>query len=187
MVVALFGLPRVGKDTFADSILKYYDVDLYSFAQPFKKALSTIFQWPISSFDEDSKDDVDPFWGVSKRQMLEYIGTDIFRKDMLEKFPVYKEKIGNSIWVKSFEKFLEKHDDVIVTDLRYQIEYDFLKSIHATIIKVERPFFSADVSKAYDTAGFEFDYSIQNDVEGRIDIFENKAIELYQKISGGLR
>ena len=171
MIIALSGLPRVGKSTVANYLCKEYDFIQYSFADPIRKGLSEFFGWPLEDFDLDSKEDIDPFWGVSKRQMMEYIGTEILRKDIRMKFLLFEEAIGEHIWVKRFQIFYEKNKDknIVVSDMRHNIEYNYLKD-KATLIKIERPNYKdLNTSKCYDINDMEFNYIISNDCEGSIE------------------
>ena len=186
MIIALSGLPRVGKDTAANAIKRAYpNVLTYAFVDPFKKALCEIFGWSLSSFDDDSKDSIDPYWGVSKRQMLEYVGTGIFRSDIRFKFPAFDKLIGDNIWVKRLDIFVKDrpNNDIIVTDLRFLPEYDYLK--FAKKVYISRPnYIKLDTSKSYQIPFMKFDYALENNSEGHVEEFENKAVELFTIIKG---
>lgn len=173
MIIALSGLPRVGKSTLASRLCEKYNFIQYSFADPIRKGLSELFGWPLEDFDLDSKEGVDSFWGVSKRQMMEYIGTEILRNDVRKVFPMFEEATGEYIWVKRFQLFCEKNKDknIVVSDMRHSIEYDYLKD-KATLIKIERPNYKdLNTSKCYDINSMEFNYIISNDVEGNMANF----------------
>lgn len=189
MIIALCGLPRCGKDTFAHALSSTKkDVVTYSFALPFKKALCEMFGWKLEDFENDNKELIDPFWGVSKREMMEYLGSEICRSHMRKKFPLFDKLIADNIWVKRFELFYKenKHKTIIITDLRYKPEYEFLKTIeHKKIIMINRPNYTLDTSRWYDILDMNFDCSIDNDVEGDISNFNHKAFELYDLLKRG--
>lgn len=186
MIIALSGLPRVGKDTAAKAIKREYpNVLTYAFVDPLKKALCEIFGWSLSSFDDDTKDSIDPYWGISKRQMLEYIGSTIFRNDIRINFPNFDALIGDRIWVKRLDLFIKDHpdNDIIVTDLRFLPEYDYLK--FAKKIYISRPNYTKlDTTKYYQMPLMKFDYELENTNEGHVEEFENKAVELFTIIKG---
>lgn len=186
MVISLSGLPRTGKDTAAAAIKRSYpNVLTYAFVDPFKKALCEIFGWSLESFDFDSKDSIDPYWGVSKRQMLEYVGSTIFRNDIRIKFPDFDKLIGDKIWVKRLDIFIRDHpnNDIIVTDLRFLPEYEYLN--FAKKIYISRPNYTKlDTTKYYQIPLMKFDYELENNIEGSTEEFENKAIELFTIIKG---
>ena len=164
MVIALCGLPRVGKDEFANSIVSSHtNVLKYSFAEPIKLMLCAAFGWRLEDFENDNKDLIDPYWGISKRQAMEYIGSTVMRGSIREQFPLFDKLIGERIWVKRFEKFYleNKHKDIIVTDLRYNPEYEFFSTIKRKVVLINRP--NCDASKWYDIQNFKYDCVLEND------------------------
>jgi hypothetical protein len=185
MIFALCGLPRVGKDEFAKTILSTHkNVLRYAFADPIKQMCCIAFGWDISIFESSKKDEIDEYWKVKPREMLEFVGTECLRKHICKEFPIFKKFIGEKIWVKRFEKFYleNKHKDIIITDLRFDPEFEFLQTIEKkSIIKIERPNFECDKTKAYDIEKHQFDILLNNDVE---DLFYYKAKinELYNLI-----
>lgn len=186
MIIAFAGLPRVGKD-FASKILIDYapNVVTYSFALPFKLALCDLLGWTMEDFESDKKDIVDPVYGVTMRQMMEYIGTEIMRKHIRASFPLFDKLIGENIWVKRAEHFIEENTDktVVITDLRHTVEYEMLKARKAHTVYIERPNYpKLDTSKSYDIKTMTFDHWIVNRKEGDTEYFKKKVIDLYELI-----
>ena len=65
----------------------------------------------------------------SPRQILQYVGTDLFR-----------ELIDNEIWLKCFEERIKSMDGHIVcTDARFPNERQLLKKLGAVLVFIERP------------------------------------------------
>jgi len=186
VIISLSGLPRAGKDIAANAIKTFYpNVLTYSFATPIKKALCEVFGWSIESFDLDNKDQIDSFWGVSKRQMLEYVGTNIFRKHIRDAFPPFDKLIGDTIWIKRLELFIKDNSekDIIITDLRFIPEYRYLISMNAQKIYISRPNCrKLDITKQYETHLMKFNYELENSIEGDVVAFEKKSIKLYEHI-----
>ena len=175
----LCGLPRSGKDEFAKAIKSHHNIEIYSFALPIKQMCCAAFGWKLEDFENDNKDIIDPYWNISMRQAMEYIGTKIMRNDIRKEFPLFDQLIGERIWVKRFEKFYleNKHKDIIVTDLRYNPEYEFFQSIKQfkKIIQINRP--NCDETKWYDIKNFKTDIELENN-ETLLQHHE-KAVELY--------
>lgn len=187
MIIALCGCPRSGKDEVARYIIsKYENTCRYAFADPIREMLCAMFRWKIEDFDNDSKDFIDPFWKVSKREMLEYFGERICKNDLPEHFPLFKHYIGNNIWVKRFEQFYKSNNssDIIITDLRFKPEYEFLMTLPSDEVRIVRLFrFKTDnVSKLYDIPIFGIDYSLVNDAS--LEEFHSKIDQLYISIKG---
>jgi len=184
MIIALCGLPRCGKDTFASFFKDRSDIVQYAFADPIRKLVCDVFSWKEESFQSDSKDEIDPFWKVSKRQMLEFFGDAVCKKQMCENFPEFNREIGNNIWVKRFEFFLKENKDkhILITDLRFQPEYDFLKTLNTKIIFLNRAnYIQPSIERWYDIKNFKFNYILTNKT---LDQFKVDSISLVNRILG---
>jgi hypothetical protein len=181
MVLFLCGLPRVGKDEFVKAIRNEYDIKSYSFALPIKEMCCAAFGWKLEDFENDNKEIIDPYWGISMRQAMEFIGTETMRKSIRKLFPLFDNLIGEEIWVKRFEKFyLENKDkNIIVTDLRYIPEYEFYKTLTCfkKIIYIERP--NCDKTRNYDIDSFEKDNYIYNNQS--LTIYHSTVLEFYKQ------
>jgi len=56
---------------------------------------------------------------------LQIFGNDIMKEDLGKRIPLYKETVGDGIWVKIFLNWYKKQDktkDYVLTDLRFPIE-----------------------------------------------------------------
>ena len=182
MVIALSGAPRVGKDTFANFFINNNNVVSYAFAKPIKEMLCAAFGWSMDIFESDLKDVKDFFWHVSPREAMEYIGTEIMRCDIRNRFPEFDKFIGEKIWVKRFEKFYLENQNktIIITDLRYDPEFEFLKTIGSTNIKIERTNIDIDTKRMYCINKYKFDYELVND--SSLDNYKEKCKQLFNKI-----
>ncbi len=154
----------------------------YAFAKPIKEMLCAAFGWKMEDFETSWKDQLDPFWKVVPREMMEYIGTGIMRQDLPSKFPMFDQYIGESIWVKRFEKFYleNKNKTIIITDLRYDPEFEFLKTIGSTNIKIERTNIDIDTKRMYCINKYKFNYELIND--SSLDNYKEKCKQLFYKI-----
>lgn len=181
MIIALMGAPRAGKDTFASFFLSD-NVVQYAFAKPIKEMLCAAFGWKMEDFETPWKDQLDPFWKVVPREMMEYIGTGIMRRDLPSKFPMFDQYIGESIWVKRFEKFhLENQNKtIIITDLRYNPEFDFLSSLEYYNILIERD--GTDSTRMYDINKHNYHFKLENN--STIEDFRKKSKEIFKSIVG---
>lgn len=186
-IICLAGLPRVGKDTASKYML---DCDLnaisYSFAMPFKFALCEMFGWNYEDFELDNKEEIDPKYGLSKRQAMEYIGSTIMRGQIRKDFPIFDKLVGDRIWTNRALDFIEnnKHKNIIITDLRYAPEYEALSKIdNVVFVRIIRPNYKKlDSSKSYDINKMKFNYIINNDIEGNLLNFKNKVVKLFNQI-----
>jgi adenylate kinase family enzyme len=133
MIIGILGKKGSGKDTMAEFLIQQYQFKQFTYAEPLKKICQDLF----SLTDEQVtcpilKETVDQRWGKSPRQILQEIGTDLFRKH-------YDE----NIWVKILKEkiILEpKEQNIVVSDIRHQNELDTITEFtNCLIFRIERP------------------------------------------------
>lgn len=136
-IIAFLGAKRVGKDTCADYLVRTHGYEKYALADPMKKAVQSLFHFTDAQLWGDEKEIVDPYWGVTPREVMQFIGIDTLFLEMGNRFP----QIGHSFHVRVFEKWHEGNPDarVVVCDLRMQEDLDKLKEMGALVIRLERP------------------------------------------------
>jgi|WetSurMetagenome_2_1015567.scaffolds.fasta_scaffold08499_6 hypothetical protein len=141
MIIALCGNKRVGKDTVAKYLVENYKFKRYGFADPIRESCKNIFLWDDDWIDSH-KEEIDPRWGISYRDIAQIIGTEVFQYKVPELLPGFNKKIGKTLWVARFKELYIKDMsiDYVISDLRFIHEYEAIKKYHNTyIIKVERP------------------------------------------------
>lgn len=150
-IIAICGKAQSGKDTIAAYIAETY-VDVYkeAFADPLKRGCSDIFGIPMEQFHEpDLKELKHPYWGVSPREIAQFVGTELFREKLGPLFPAAP---GQNFWVSRLHGRLTSQllgdndgeycsgDTIVIPDLRFPNEYKYLKEIAgAKIIFLSRP------------------------------------------------
>ena len=101
MIIGIIGKKKVGKDTFANYICSNCNEDTFvkmAFADTLKTVCKEIFDLSDSQLhDTIQKDLIDPRWSMSPRQILQFVGTDLFRKHFRE-----------SIWIDNMKLKLSK-------------------------------------------------------------------------------
>lgn len=165
MIIGIIGQKRSGKDTVANILTKDYGFSKYAFADPIKEICKIIFGW--EDVDEDyDKEKMEPIWGLSRRKALQLIGTDMFQFDLPKHSPTFDHYVGRNLWAMRFEQWYEnicQNPDVVVSDVRFQHEYDVLKRMNAKFIKVDRGTANIDnhpSESAIDT--LPYDYLLEN-------------------------
>ena len=189
-IIGLCGNKRAGKDSFADHLIsKYKTIQKYSFAGPLKKACQIMFCLSSEQIDGTLKETVDKRWGLSPRQIFQTFGTDLVRNEYPKLVPgTQVEKIGSSFWVYRFQIWYENwikenpKKVLIITDIRFPDEFDVLKKMGATIIKITRPSYSINDNHISEKniSKIDGDYHIIN--EGTLNEYQNKIEQLYLKI-----
>lgn len=138
MIIGLLGFIGSGKGTVGDILVENNFTPL-SFAGVLKDAVSSIFGWDRALLEGDSdesrvfRETVDDFWStkfrkpITPRYILQYFGTEVCR-----------EKLLDDIWVSSLERRIQQHANVVITDVRFKNEINFLKSIGAVFVQIDR-------------------------------------------------
>ena len=139
-LIGITGKARSGKDTIADHLALEHWFEIYSFAQPIKRGIQSTFMLDPDTPNEDREA---PTWtGLSKRQMYQLFGTEFGR-----------EMIDPDIWIKCADRAIAKiqHSEmhnpglftdtsgVVIPDVRFDNEAEFILSRGGIIIEVVRP------------------------------------------------
>jgi hypothetical protein len=139
-IIGICGNKYNGKDTIADYLVQNYGYTKISFGDPLKHALKNIFMFSDEQLWGSQKENIDPYWGVSPREMLQFIGTNCLRQMIKENYPTIEDKI----WVMSLKKQIEHLISngirkIVIPDIRFPNEAQMLCQFYnATIIRVVR-------------------------------------------------
>jgi hypothetical protein len=130
MILAIAGNKYSGKDTLADVVENHFSFKRYAFADPLKAATEVIFAFS----EEDKKlgkDEILPFWNISKRVLWQWIGSELFQFKLME---CSDWKFERKVWVKRFEKLLtdevfDVNEHWVLPGTRFNHEIEGLKEI----------------------------------------------------------
>ncbi len=137
-VIGICGLIGSGKDTIAGT-LEGIGWLRYSMARPLKDMTAMLFGWPrdlVEGFTLESRawrEQKDEWWSnrlgfdVTPRWALQYIGTDIMRKNF-----------HDDIWVAYMEKFVQDNDHVVISDIRFPNEIEAVRRLGGEVWQVHR-------------------------------------------------
>lgn len=135
MIIGTLGKKSHGKDTISDHLVKNYGYTKRAFADPIKEVSKILFNFTDDQLYGNKKETVDENWNVSPRTVMQYIGTDVFRKDINKIMP----GINDDFWVKSLaNKIKDTNDNIVISDVRFQNEVDCIHKLGGIVIKVER-------------------------------------------------
>lgn len=130
-VVGVCGRRRAGKDTVAEILNELYGYENVKISNDLKDALKILFGFNHEQIEGNLKDVVDERWGVSPRQAMQFIGTEVMQYKITELLP----HMGRKFWIKGF---INKHIAgeglgtlgtrlLVITDIRFVHEYEELK------------------------------------------------------------
>lgn len=183
MIIAFAGRKQSGKTTSAEFFKKQYEqthdygtVKIYNFADTLKEMCIHIFgitHKQCYGTDEQKNQLVDCLWPdtdicMSAREVLQYVGTDVFRK------------MQHNVWANATMRSIisDRPSLAIIADCRFPNEVETVKKFDGLVIKLNRDFHSSthasevalDVEN-YDQSNFDLVVESQN-----LDITERNQI-----------
>jgi hypothetical protein len=174
MLIGISGLKRSGKDTAANYLVKNYDFIKRPMAYPLKKICKTLFRFSDNQLNGELKEVPDYRWyGVTPRETMQFIGTDLFRNQLGKIMP----GLDNEIFLDNFRLWYEtnKYENVVIPDIRFTNEYNMVKSLGGFVILIDREKKNIveDIHES-EQIDFSHDHKLLNK--------EDKMYELYDSI-----
>ena len=138
MFVGIVGFIGSGKGTVGD-ILSKFGFEKISFASHLKDVTSVMFGWDRKLLEGDTaesrdfREKIDPFWSkklnreFTPRLALQLMGTEVGRN-----------VFGQNLWIHALENKIDKDENYIVTDVRFQNEIDWIRGQKGIIIEIRR-------------------------------------------------
>lgn len=132
MLIGLGYRNNVGKSSIAKLLNQEFEFQHISFADSLKKAVGEIFGLNERQMYGDLKETDDDYWKLTPRYIMQRVGTECFRKEF-----------SQDIWIKSLERkrlsFLERGiKRIVVDDVRFVNEAEYIKSVGGILIRVDR-------------------------------------------------
>ena len=129
-ILALYGPQQAGKSEAAKAIATLPRWSRLSFAQPLYDMMSALLGEDARKLDKAAP--LDALCGKTLRQGLQLLGTEFGRG-----------LIGDTIWLNAMGAAIRREHaagsaGVVIDDLRFANEYQFLRERGATIIRIER-------------------------------------------------
>lgn len=187
-LIGICGHARSGKDT-VGQYLNQTRPDTYklAFAGALKAASAAMFGIDLDKFyDDELKEHPDPVWNVSPRKIAQFFGTEMVRDTLDRLIP----GMGANFWVQRMAHTLngqcetvpyEADDVVVITDVRFQNEYDWIIENGGIIIHLTRPGAEGTVGipSHQSEAGISF-----TDLDNTYGIVNNGTLEeLYEEVA----
>lgn len=189
MIIGIIGKKGVGKDTLVDYLIKEFNLEKYSFADPLKRTLIQMFCLkPEQVYQQELKEVIDPRWGIAPREMMQVFGTDMIQNNINKFFPNLKTQ-PRLFWVKHFinnyQERLKNESDlkIIISDVRFLHEANALKEIGAILIRLTRPKKSnqeEDIQKKFNQHSSEVELDDYQEIDYEI-INDSDLESLFQK------
>ena len=134
IIIGFHGTVNCGKDTAALFFKQKFgseNTDIFALAGPLKDACKILFNFTDEQlYVQSKKEAIDERWNKRPREIMQYIGTEVLRniydKDFFIKH--MKQRIDNSS-----AKY------ILISDVRYDNEAEFVRSLGGKVIKIVRP------------------------------------------------
>lgn len=178
VLVGILGKKRAGKDTISDYLEKKYNFNKIAFATPLKEVCKILFDFSDEQLYGDLKEVVDPNWGMSPRHMMQYLGTDILRKQI-------KDDMWINIVRNKYLKYTKENKDyrMVISDVRFPNEIKAVHDLSGIVIKVTRPSINNkdqhESETLIDTIN-DYDFEVIND--GTMEDLYNKIDKIINNI-----
>jgi len=167
MLIGVCGKAGAGKDTVGDYLVKNYNFEKIALADPIKRLVQDVFVLSSEEVHDRSlrEQPMEKWDNWSVRRLLQFIGTELFRKNITEEIWV------KSLWYRAEQSLRWKN--LVVTDVRFPNELEFLKK-HAGIsfgsIKVTRDGCDGNVgSTGHESEKYDLDTDISLTNNGSIE------------------
>lgn len=130
MIIGIHGKARSGKDTVAAMIQNQTQLPIRAFADPLKRASMELFgltkdqAFGLKGYNREIPH---PDWGISVREMQQKLGTECMR-----------DVFGPDFWLRTMGYRIAALPGVIISDVRFQNEADWIKEKGGKIVEVRR-------------------------------------------------
>lgn len=129
LIIGFTGLAGSGKDTCAHMASKHRLASSHAFVRPLKSAMRELFGLSEAQLYGNQKEVVDPRWGKTPRELLQWFGTDVVRNQFDQDF-----------FLKRMKSDLDSALDVaLVTDVRFDNEAELIRGLGGKIVHIHRP------------------------------------------------
>lgn len=137
-VIGITGPAHVGKSTLAEYLLdELPEFHIYSLADPVKAMVNSLFGWGYGHSHGPLKEVVDPLVGVSPRTAYQRLGTEFGRNALHDFLPELTFPRG-SVWLTRAQRELIDKSMLIVPDVRFDDEADWVRQSKGLVVHVRR-------------------------------------------------
>lgn len=121
-LIGLVGQKNSGKTTVAKYLVEK-DFTEVVFAEPVKRITEIVFGFPYDLLLGDTAEKrkirdtlKDPVWGMTAVEAMQFMGTELFRQGF-----------DKDVWIKIASRKIKEHDLVVVSDVRFENEVEFIR------------------------------------------------------------
>lgn len=133
-IIAFSGEKGAGKSTTARELGEQHHLEVTAFGNRVKDVVEVAFDIERRWLERPhKKEQVHPDWGITSRRMMQQVGQ------------AFRERFGRDFWIRRHEKHLrdrgliEANRPVIVDDVRYPNEAEWVRDVGGVVVGVDRP------------------------------------------------
>jgi hypothetical protein len=140
LIIGLTGLAGAGKDTVADRLCGSHGFERHAFAEPIRDMLTALLTGAgidyAHLFERDLKELPVPGIGISGRRMMQTLGTEWGRSLDTE---LWVRVAAVTLGLDDLPNTSPVHDRIVLTDVRFPNEAEWIRSLGGYIWRVVRP------------------------------------------------
>lgn len=125
-IIALCGFKGCGKDFVAKYLRETYNFEHLKISTKLKEISKILFDIDDDQIEGNKKECIDERWNVTPRQIMQFVGTEMFQYKIQELIP----ECDRNFWIKSFVNHVKsnknKNKNIVVSDMRFLHEYNYL-------------------------------------------------------------
>ncbi len=180
--IVIVGRKLVGKSTAAKYLRERYGMSELTLSESLKQMLVLVYDIdPKYLYDQDYKEEVIPELEVTGRELMQKVGTELFRIGLPAQLPNIK-LVGGGTWTHSLYRkkirHLGKVENAIISDCRFQDEVDMFRDLGFKIARIKRD--RNTESTSFDSHSSEQD---QDEIKCDIEVNNNGTLEdLYKQL-----
>lgn len=188
LIIGLIGKKNSGKDTVANYLMEKHYFEKFSLAYQVKEVCKNLFNFSYDELYGNEKDKINKL-GISVRECCQKIGTEFGRNIIHDLFPNLKINRGE-LWIYHLRQFLKntkyKKSKIVITDLRFKNEIDFIKSMGGYLIYIDSIYSIKDddhISENIKLTSNDYDYILYNK-STKQDLYKNMndiCFKIYNK------
>lgn len=127
MILGFCGFAQVGKDTLGAYVCEHYGTTRYAFADELKRQYCEMQHLSLSELEKNKNQHRDGIVALSRAR---------------------KNEFGQDYWVQALDKQISS-DKIVVTDVRYDFEVEWIRSKGGKVFWISRPGFGAMNNEEY--------------------------------------
>lgn len=168
-IIGITGLAGSGKTTLATGLAARFNTYIHHMSDPFKRGLEAMFGWDHSIWDDrDAKEREIEGLGKSPRYLAQTIGTEWGR-----------QMVHPDVWIFAADQKWLEHSHIIVPDIRYNNEADWVERRGGVLLHLRRPELELIAENGHASeAGVDHSYIFETIVnDSTVDDLIDKGVE----------